>query len=804
MEGFWTDLQFAIRSLKRRSFLTLVAGASLATGIGLNAGTYSVLRGVLLKPLPFGEPDRLMLISSASIDGQDRLGGVAAIAYRFLQQENTTLSHVAAAAPREFDLSGDGVPERVSGAQVTASFLGTLGLQPALGAGFEARGDVARGLSMALISNRLWGSRYASDPGVIGKPIRLDGSAYTIVGVMPPEARFPATADLWVPLDIDAMDEGAQRNGSLFVLGRASPNVTPVAATEEIVALGSRYKALNPEWLGAGLEVSDVREPQVRQVRPILLILMTAVGLLLGMTCLNVANLFLVQGQREFREISLRKALGGDGRRIVRQEFVRYALLSVVAGIVGTLLGIPLMRIVVPLAGIEVVGFEVGVDVSVLLLTGAVAIACSVLIGLLPTIAALKVAPSTALTGSRGSSSGRHAVRVYGALVCGQVAIGVLLLAAASSVILHLRQLENLDPGFNTDDVLTARVGLPAARYPTVAAREAFLSELETELEKLPGVASAASTSSLHFGDFQVFWSFSIEDQPPERMSDFDVALGRLVTPGYFETMGIQLLEGRVLERLDGDGSEPVVVVSKAFARTYWPTESAVGKRIKRRTYDSPFPWLRIVGVVEDVRDRDMGEPYQPTIYFPYGQMDTPAAQNMSLALASTGSPANLGNEVRSVVGRMDPDAAVFRVGTMRSRIDESLGKRALGAILLGAFGGLGLLLSLLGVYGVVSEVATRRQREMGIRMALGANRTGVFGRLVGFAAVLGLIGAVTGCIGTYFVVPRAASMLPGLEVPAWIVAMGAFALLMTTVLASIGPALVVSRGALTRTMVAE
>ncbi len=444
---------------------------------------------------------------------------------------------------------------------------------------------------------------------------------------------------------------------------------------------------------------------------------------------------------------------------------MRHVLLTLAGAVSGVLVALPLVRALVSLTVIDLPGFHVALDGRVVLFTAVVALAATVSVGLLPALRAARAAPAGLVDRGRGGTEGRGARRLQNAVVVGQVGLGIVLLVGAWATGAQVARLQRVDPGFQVDDVLTARIGAPDARFPDLEARVVFLTGVLDRLRSLPGVVSVGAASATHVGDPEVFWSFSIQDQPPASEAAMHAALGRMVLPGYLETMGIDVLEGRGVAAWDREDGEPVVVVNKAFEEAYWPGGSALGKRIKRRTYDSAFPWLRVVGVVEDVREHDVSQPFGPTIYFPYAQHFTPAGGTVTIVLR-TGEGRGLSADVlrRSVMAE-DPDAAVFRIMTMGERLDESLGQRRLGAVLMGAFGVLGLLLSLVGVYGVVSQNVARRVRELGIRLALGATPRGVVRTTLLRATALAGVGVSAGSLVLVALLPRGARLLPGLDV---------------------------------------
>jgi predicted permease len=781
---------------------TLIAGTCLALGIGVNAGVFSVVEAALLRPLPFSDPARLLLVQTVN-DQNGTPVGLSPDAYDFFAHETDAFTGTAAAQPAEFDLSGDGVPERVSGALVTPGFFAVLGVDMVAGRAFGGAGDEVGAPQVAVISERLWRSRFGADPAVVGTDVRLDGSAYRIVGVCPGDARYPPQADIWTPLDLDVYQGVARTNGFLSVLARVRSDVSSETAVEQATRAGADFKRRNPEWIADRFTAGSVREPQVATVRPVLLVVMVGVGILLAMACLNVASLLLVQARRDAATLALRAALGANPGRLVLEESTRHVLLGVVGAGVGVAAAVPLVGGLTSLAVIDVPGFRVGMDLRVLGFTAGLALLVSVAVGILPALAAARTAPGGLIDRSRGGSGGRGARRLQNAVVGGQVAMGTFLLVAAWAVGAQVVRMQNADPGFRVDDVLTARIGAPDARFPDLEARVLFLTQVTDRLSSLPGVRSVGGASSTHIGDPEVFWSFSIEDQPPTDAADMHAALGRMALPGYIETMGIDVLAGRPILASDRDGAEPVVVVNEAFQDAYWPGQSALGKRIKRRTYDSPFPWLRVVGVVENVREHDLSTPLGPTIYFPYAQHYTPAGGTVTLVLRTAAGAASA-DAVRRAVMAVDPDAAVFRILTMRERITESLGQRRLGATLMAAFGALGLILSLVGVYGVVSESVTRRTRELGVRLALGATPVEVVRTTLLGAGALAVLGVVTGGLALAAVAPQGARLLPGLTVGASKVAGVAAVLILAVLAAALGPALRAARTDVVRALVAE
>ena len=803
MEGAWEVFMGALRGLRRRPFTSALAGACLALGIGVNAAVFSVVEAALLRPLPFADPDRLLLVQAVN-DQNGTPVGLSPDAFEFFARSGDAFAGTAAAQPAELDLSGDGVPERVGAARVTDGWFDVLGVTMRAGRAFGGMGEPAAGRQEAVISERLWRSRFGADPAIVGKDVRLDGRAHRIVGVASRDARYPPEADVWTPLALDAYQGVARTNGFLSVLARVRPGVTRAQAEEEVARAGAAFERLHPEWIADRFTAGSLRDPQVRAVRPVLLVVLVGVTLLLAMACLNVASLFLVQAHRDARAVALRAALGARPRRLLLEEGVRHLTLALAGAALGVVAALPLVRSLASRAVIDVPGFHVGLDVRVVLFTGLLALVASTAVGVLPALAVARVHPAALVMGERVGGEGRGARRLQAAVVVGQVGLGIVLLIGGWATGAQVARLQRVDPGFRVDGVLTARIGAADDRFPDLEARVLFLGGVLDRLRALPGVLSVGAASATQVGDPEVYWSFSIEDQPPADEAGMHAALGRMAFPGYLETMGIDVVEGRGIEWTDREGSEPVVVVNEAFARAYWPGGSALGKRIKRRTWDSPFPWLRVVGVVEDAREHDLSQPYGPTLYFPYAQHFTPAGGTVTLVMRTDGARRPSVEALRRAVAAEDADAAVFRIRTMEERLEESLGQRRLGAILMASFGVLGFLLSLVGVYGVVSESVTRRVRELGVRMALGATPGRVVAATLTRAVALAVVGVAAGGLAAVAILPLVSRALPGVEVSGTTVAALGAVMVLAVAAAALAPALRAARTDVVRALVED
>jgi putative ABC transport system permease protein len=758
---FWQDLVYASRTLIKTPGFTLVAVIALALGIGANTAILSVVDTVLLRPLPYKDADQLVMVwEDASLVGFPH-NTPAPANFIDWRAQNQVFQELAATARLSFNLTGSGEPERIDGRRVSTNLFSLLGVDAQLGRTFLPEEDQAGSHHVVIMSNGLWQRRFGSDPAIIGRSLTLNGESFTVVGVMPAKFQFPSREDdLWIPLAFPA--EEAARRGSHYieVVGRLKPGVTLEQAQAEMntiaIRLQQQYPATNTQ---IGVTLIPLHEELVGDIRPALLILLGAVAFVLLIACANVANLLLARAAVRQKEIATRVALGASRARLVRQFLTESVLLAVLGGIVGLFLafiGVSLLKQFIPenisqAQAITINGTVLAFTVGVSLLTGLI-------FGLAPaTQTASSNLNETLKEGGRDSAVGNRGSRIRGLLVVTEVAFSLILLIGAGLLINSFLRLRNVDPGFRTDNVLTMSIVLPELKYPDRTRRAAFYTDLVRRVEAIPGVHSAAVTNWIPLVFQGDSIGISIEGRPIEIPSQRPNAVTRIVSPDYFRTMGINLRQGREFGDQDTADSPEVVVISEAMGRRFWPGEDPIGKRITPGSPTSNDNWITVIGVVNDVRQFELIAEPRPQMYLSYKQQEFFAPRH--LVVRTDVDPLSLATTVRRTVWEIDKDQPVSNIRTMEDVLSGSIGRQRFSMLLLAIFAAVAMVLAAVGIYGVMSYSVAQRTHELGIRMALGAQRRDVLKLAIGEGLKLVLIGIVLG-LGTSFVLTRVMSSL--------------------------------------------
>jgi putative ABC transport system permease protein len=760
METLLQDIRYSIRVLLKSPGFTAVALLTLILGIGANTAIFSVVNAVLLRPLPYEEPEKLVFISERSpvLEGMS----VSYPNYLDWREQNGVFESIGVYRRVSFNLTGSGAPERLAGGEVSADLFNALKAKPAVGRTFFAEEDRPGAEPVVVLGYGLWQRRFGKNADVIGQTVMLNSKTHTIIGVMQPDFRFPSGVDLWVPVGLNADNPSWVRGNhpGLYAVARLKGGVTISQARAEMDTIAARLEQQYPQSNAAsGVTITPLFNRIVGDVRPALLVLLAAVGFVLLIACANVANLLLARAASRQKEVALRMALGATRSRLIRQLLTESVLLSVVGGAFGLLLAVWGVDLLVAISPNNIPRFaEIGLDNRVLGFTAAIALLTGILFGLAPALNASKPNLNEMLKeGGRSATAGFRRQRVRSLLVISEVAIALVLLISAGLLIKSFLRLQEIDLGFNPDNVLTAGVPLPRTKYLEPQKRIAFYESLFPRIAALPGVEAVGAVSELPTeGGSQTY--FVVEDRPLPPREETPLTEYSLVSTGYFKAMGLRLLKGREFDGRDTRDAPFVCIIDENFAEQYWPGQDPIGKRLKYGGADPGNPWSTIVGVVANVRYQALDqESPRVQIFLPYTQSTFLGA---SLIIRAGGDPKDLAAAVRAEVLAIDPDLPVYDIRTMNEVLKESVAPRRLYMTLLGIFAGVAMILAAIGLYGVMAYSVTQRTHEIGIRMALGAKAGDVLRLVVGQGMALALAGVAIGLVAAFALTRLLSSML--------------------------------------------
>ncbi len=761
MENIWRDIQYGVRMLRKSKGFTAIAVLTLALGIGANTAVFSVVNAVLLKPLPYGDPDRLVFLTEWSEQVPNMSFSVAN--FKDLRDQNHVFDSVFGSNSTSLILTGSGgEAERVSVRQVTSGMFDTLQKTPIVGRAFTAEEDKPGAPHVILLGEGFWERRFARDPGVVGKTLILSGEPFTVVGVMPGSFHTSwKTADAFAPLlFLEDKIGGENQRGNhpgIYVVGRMKKGVSVAQARDDVKALAKRLTEEHPmSNARQSMTVAPMIDAVIGDLKPALYLLLGAVVLVLMIACANVANLLLSRAADRQKEMALRMAVGGGRGRLIRQLLTESVLLSSIGGLFGVGLGYAGVKgLVASLPANVPRADEIGVDGSVLAFTAIVALVTGLVFGLAP---AWKISRAdmneTLKENGRGTATpGQH--RLRNTLVVAEISLALVLLVGAGLLLRSFFRVIEADAGVRTAGVLAVNVPLPDSRYAKPEAKVALVEQLIEKLKATPGVRSAALTFPLFGGNQN---SFNVEgrpEPPPGQRPSTDVTR---VTPDYFKTMGLRLIEGRLIEATDRADTPPVCLIDETFARTFWPGESALGKRVKFGNLKDPEPpWMQVVGIVAHVKNYGVDQPSRVEIYLPFYQRP---ANSPTIVVETAGDPANLTPGVREAVRSLDPDLPIFAVRTLTDVVATQMAPRRLAVMLISVFSAVALLLAAIGIYGVMSYAVTLRTQEIGIRMALGAERHDISRMVLRFGARMSFIGIALGLVAAFGLARMMAGLL--------------------------------------------
>ncbi|HEY5028939.1 MAG TPA: ABC transporter permease [Candidatus Angelobacter sp.] len=765
MHSFLQDLRFGARMLRKNPGFAIAAIFTLALGIGGNTAIFTITSSVLLKALPYSSPQQLISLDVQGKDGQSHCCSLNR--FDIVHDRSQSFSGVLAAANDNFNLTGRGEPLQVSSARVSANFFDVLGVKPQAGRFFVPDESQPAGKPVIVISDSLWHSRFGGDPGILNQTVALDGTPYSIIGVLPAGIQFPflAPADIWSPRYFEHSLFTPQRLrmgvGYLTIIGRLRDGVSRQRAAAELAVLDQQFQKENPGAPDAkpdlSMVVTDLQDSVVANIRGMLLMLSGAVGVVLLIACANVASLLLSRALSRRKEIAVRAALGAQRSALIRQLLTESVLLAFLGGLLGLALSWAATRYFATLGNNNLPqGLPITMDPQVLFFTLAISVLTGVLFGIFPALQLSRTNVNQTLRDEgRGSTGGHRRVQLRGLLVVGQVALSLLLLIGAGLLVRSFSRLLTVEPGFDPQNVLTMNISLPTVKYAEAQKQVAFFDDLSRRISALPGVRSAAVSAALPLVPKRITPVLP-EGQPEVPLAERPFIIIEAISPAWFKTMRVPLQAGRKFTDADKAGAPNVVIVNQALARRYWPNENPIGKHIALGRQ----PPSEVVGVATDVKNRGLALDAQVQLYFPFSQLPW---GNMNLLVRTAANPNTMVSVVRAQVAAIDADQPVTNIQTVDEIMDGSRAQPRFILLLLSVFSAAALVLAIIGIYGVLAYSVAQRRQEMGIRLALGAEKADILRMVVGHGLKLTITGVAIGLAAALAMSWIMASMLSGL-----------------------------------------